>query len=126
MSGSMRNHRQCRHTGVLTLILVLCRVSLSLAAPPADAAALEQFEKKVRPLLVQHCQECHGPEKPRGGLRLDSAAGLARGGDSGAAVVPGHPEASRLIQAVRQTGQLKMPPKTKLSDAQIADLVAWI
>jgi cytochrome c553 len=103
-------------------------VAAALVAPAAAAPApdAEHFEKKVRPLLAAHCWQCHGPEKTRGGLRLDSAAGLARGGDSGPVVVAGKPEESRLIQAVRQTGDLKMPPKEHLTDQEIADLVAWV
>src|SRR5262245_14033300 len=70
--------------------------------------------------------KCHGPDKPKGGLRLDSAEGVARGGNTGAAINPGKPDVSLLIQAVRQTGDLKMPPKEKLTDREIADLVAWV
>jgi cytochrome c553 len=94
-------------------------------APPADAAA-EHFERKVRPLFVTHCLKCHGPEKSKGGLRLDSAASLTRGGDSGPAVIPGKPDESLLLRAVRQAGDVKMPPDSKLKDQEIADLIAWV
>src|SRR5258708_4721555 len=82
---------------------------VSVAADSPEIAVpspkvIEQFEKKVRPLLLARCGKCHGAEKTKGGLRLDSAAGLAAGGDSGPAVVQGKPDDSRLIQAVRQTG----------------------
>lgn len=92
-----------------------------LTAAPTD----EHFEKKVRPLLLAKCASCHGPEKIKGGLRLD-AAGIAKGGESGPVVVPGKPNESRLIQAVRQSGELKMPPNGKLKETEIADLVAWV
>ncbi len=65
-------------------------------------------------------------EKSKGGLRLDSAAAIAAGGDSGPVVVPGKPGESRLIEAIRYAGELKMPPKGKLSDAEIAELTEWV
>jgi cytochrome c553 len=112
-------------------LLLFAVVALGLpapatAAPPPSAAAAEHFEKKVRPLLLARCVKCHGPEKSKGGLRMDSAAGLAEGGQSGPVVLPGKPEASLLIQAVQQTGDLKMPPKERLKEQEIADLVAWV
>lgn len=100
------------------------------AVPAAeDAAAVEFFEQKIRPILVLHCSECHSSDskKQQGGLLLDSRAGWMRGGDSGAVIVPGDPEKSLLILAVRQTDKdLKMPPKQKLTDTQIADLESWV
>ena len=92
-----------------------------------DAKELEaEFETRVRPVLVAHCQSCHGAKKQEAGLRLDSAAGLKNGSDSGPVVVPGNVEQSLLIQAVRHTGNTKMPPKQKLSDAEIAALTKWV
>jgi mono/diheme cytochrome c family protein len=108
------------HRFVLTLLLLAPAAALR-AQQPAD-----HFEKKVRPLLLEKCASCHGPEKARGGLRLDTAAGLVKGGSNGAVVVAGKPDESPLIRAVRQTGDLKMPPKGKLTDQEIADLVAWV
>ncbi len=93
---------------------------------PASTAAAESFEKVIRPLLAARCWKCHGPEKSKGGLRLDSAQGLAKGGDSGEVVVPGQPEASLLVQAVRRQGEIKMPPDGRLEDREIAALVAWV
>jgi mono/diheme cytochrome c family protein len=90
------------------------------------AAALEHFEKRVRPLFIERCHKCHASEKAKGGLRLDSAEAIRRGGESGPVLVPGKPEESRLIQAIRHQGGLKMPPDGKLTEAQIADLVQWI
>jgi hypothetical protein len=110
-----------------TLILSVLATAL-LAAPlsAADSPATDHFEKRIRPLLIERCHKCHAGEKVKGGLHLDSAQGLRKGGERGAVVVPGKPEESRLIQAVRHEGGLKMPADGKLSEAQIADLVAWV
>jgi mono/diheme cytochrome c family protein len=97
------------------------------AAPAADSAATEFFEKKVRPVLAENCYQCHGADKQKAGLRLDSAAAARKGGESGPAVIPGEAEKSLLLKAVRQTDpDLKMPPKGKLKDAEVADLAAWV
>ncbi len=91
---------------------------------------IEFFEKKIRPLFTEHCYKCHSAtsEKIKGGLRLDTRDGVLKGGDTGPAIVTGDPEKSLLIKAVRYTDKdLQMPPKDKkLTDAQIADLVAWV
>ena len=87
------------------------------------------FEGKVRPVLVERCYECHssGAKKIKGGLVLDSRAGVMTGGDTGPAVYPGQPEASLLIQAVRHADpNLAMPPNGKLSDLEIANLETWV
>ena len=87
------------------------------------------FEAKIRPVLVTHCGKCHAStaEKLRGGLRLDSREGLRLGGDSGPAIVPGQPDESLLIRAIRYRDEdLRMPPKAKLPDAVVADFEAWI
>jgi cytochrome c553 len=114
---------------------LLAAISLVVAAPVVaqDKAItpeqLEFFEKKVRPALVQHCFECHATtaKKVKGGLLLDSRAGLLEGGDNGPAIVPGNPDKSRLIEAIRYTNvDLKMPRGGKLPDAVIADLTAWV
>src|SRR5262245_40528979 len=95
------------------LCAVLSVLALAAAAPaPAEkpsAQAVEHFEKHVRPVLVEKCVSCHGPDKHRGGLRLDSRKAALEGGDSGPAVVAGQPEKSLLIKAVRRQGELKMP-----------------
>ncbi|MBI5799902.1 MAG: PSD1 domain-containing protein [Verrucomicrobia bacterium] len=100
---------------------------------PATALTADQsafFENKIRPILAGHCLKCHSTAegKTKGGLALDTREGTLKGGDSGPAVVPGNPDKSSLIRAVRYTDpDLQMPPKgEKLSDAQIADLVAWV
>ncbi len=83
------------------------------------------FESKVRPLLAEHCQQCHGAKKQQGGLRLDTAAGFRSGGDSGALVQPGKPDESLLLRAVRHEGP-KMPPKKQLAPAEVAVLAQWV
>ena len=99
------------------------------AAFASNAAAEDDtqfFTQKVRPVLAQSCYKCHTTEQA-GGLRLDSHAAALKGGDSGPAIVAGQPGKSLLIEAVMQTGDLKMPPKSeKLSDGDIANLKEWI
>jgi hypothetical protein len=108
--------------------------SFTLATP---ARALDDdvafFEKKIRPVLVAHCYPCHSAEaeKLKGGLRLDTREGLLKGGENGPVIVPGQPEQSRLIAAIRHTNpDLQMPPAKdgagKLPEAVIADFVAWV
>src|SRR5690349_3572998 len=72
------------------------------------------FEAKVRPVLVGQCVKCHGPGAAKSNLRLDSRAGVLAGGDQGPAVVPGKPDESLLVAAVRHDDGLKMPPSSKL------------
>jgi mono/diheme cytochrome c family protein len=94
---------------------------------PPSPAQVEFFEKQVRPLLVEKCHQCHGADKQRGGLRLDSRASLLAGGDSGPVIVPGQPDKSRLVDAIHYRSEmLRMPPKGKLADEQIAALTAWV
>jgi hypothetical protein len=85
------------------------------------------FELKIRPILAGTCFKCHGGEKVSGGLRVDARAALLKGGESGSAIVPGDPEKSLLIRAIRHTDpELKMPPDKRLADAVVADFRAWI
>jgi hypothetical protein len=98
-------------------------------AAAADQAGIDFFERKIRPVLVEHCYGCHSEtaKKLRGGLLLDSRDGLRKGGDSGPAIEPGRPDRSLLIKAVRYTDEhLRMPPKGKLPDTLLADLEAWV
>ena len=99
----------------------------SLFGFESSAAEVDFFEKQVRPVLVEHCQKCHGAAKQWANLRLDSREAMLKGGDNGPAIVPGQPEASLLIRAVRHTDEnLKMPENGKLADGQIAALVRWV
>ena len=85
--------------------LVCACLSPAIAADPAakpSPEAIEFFEKKVRPVLADMCYSCHGEKKQSAGLRLDTAAGMKAGADNGPVVVPGAPEKSRLIAAIRR------------------------
>jgi mono/diheme cytochrome c family protein len=89
-------------------------------------AKVEFFEKKIRPILIANCYSCHSAEtNSKGGLRVDDINGLLTGGVSGAAIVPGNPADSLVIQAVRYEG-FEMPPKKRLTDEEIADLTQWV
>ncbi len=97
------------------------------AAEEPTAAENEFFEKQVRPVLVEHCHKCHGATKQWAGLRLDSREAILKGGDNGPAIIPGKPDESLLIRAVRHVDDnLKMPENGKLPDGQIAALVRWV
>lgn len=111
----------------LTLLVVLC--SAGLPGPGIGQSSQEGdfFEQRIRPLLAQNCHKCHTGEKKKGNLLLDSRPGLIKGGDSGPAIVPGQPDKSLLIKAVRYTDDvLRMPPRSKLTAEQIADLARWV
>ncbi len=84
------------------------------------------FENKVRPVLVEHCQKCHGPSKQQAGLRLDGASWLKKGADTGPVVVPGKPEKSPLFTTLSHETDMKMPPKGKLPQQTIDDIGRWI
>jgi hypothetical protein len=116
-----------RMTHALTLFVFFC-AALPLAAQELnDPAKIEFFETRIRPVLVQHCYECHAADAKivRGGLQLDSNIATLKGGDSGPSIVPGKPEDSLLISAIKHDS-LVMPPKSKLPDNVIADFETWI
>lgn len=117
----------------IALCIRFATLALVLSDPPITLGdeRLEFFEKSVRPALAEHCYKCHSAEAKelKGGLQLDLKAGWEKGGDSGEpAVVPGKPEESPLIHAVRhdRTDQAMPPNQPRLPDAVIADLVAWV
>jgi len=100
-------------------------------AAGADPAGVEFFEKKIRPVLTEHCYKCHSAEaekakKLKGGLHLDTRDGLLKGGESGPAVVAGDPKKSLLVQVLRYAGDTRMPPNGRLPDAVVADFAAWV
>jgi mono/diheme cytochrome c family protein len=103
-------------------------VCLLLGTSPAFAAGPVDYLRDVKPILASHCYACHGPSKQRSGLRLDTAAALLRGGNSGPAVIPGKSTASRLMQAVTGAADVPaMPPKgPRLTADEIDRLRAWI
>ncbi|MFN0125570.1 MAG: PSD1 and planctomycete cytochrome C domain-containing protein, partial [Verrucomicrobiales bacterium] len=113
-------------------VRVLARGPEVVTAAPATAVVdsaekLAFFEEKIRPLFISRCIECHGEEKQKGGLRLDSRAGWQKGGETGVAIVPGKPDESLLIKAVRYADKdLQMPPKKSLPPEEVAWLVEWI
>jgi hypothetical protein len=90
-----------------------------------DAEAVRFFESHVRPVLLTRCVGCHGPDKQKADLRVDSLAALLTGGESGAALVPGDVEASNLVAAIRHDGW-EMPPDGRLPDEQIAAIERWV
>jgi len=118
----------------LALILL---ASTSLAAdkpaadkPAADRKGLDFFESKIRPVLVRHCYKCHSAKAAstkmlKGGLQVDTRAGIRKGGETGPAVVPGQPKKSLLVAALKHDG-LEMPPKAKLPASIVADFEKWI
>src|SRR5712672_161167 len=113
--------------GARFLCFVTCALLVSAArAEEPTPEQIEFFEKRIRPLIVMNCSECHGEGRAKGGLRLTSGETLRRGGDSGEAIMPGKPDESLLIEAVSHRGDIKMPPKQKLADPEIADLRRWI
>ncbi len=116
---------------IATLLALAAYVSPVIAgeAGPADskvqAERVRFFEQRVRPLLVEKCNACHGAEKQKGGLRLDSREAMLKGGESGPAVVPGKPDESLLVEAVNYEG-LEMPPSGKLEPDEIEVLTRWV
>src|SRR5215510_11143309 len=106
--------------------ILLCLALLGLAAWPARPQNKDDFfETRVRPIFATECFSCH-TDSQLGGLRLDSREAMIRGGKSGPAIVPGDPDKSLLVIAIRQTGDLKMPKGGKLPQDQIDAIVQWI
>jgi cytochrome c len=104
----------------------------TVAAQSAPApGSVEFYSAKVKPIFEANCNRCHGGDNHRGGLNIDTMAGLLKGGHDGPVIVPGHPEQSLLVKLIRHEGPkddpMPMPPKgDKLSDADIATVTAWI
>src|SRR5690349_21680229 len=105
-------------------------LSSRILAADLSPAQLQFFENRIRPVLAENCYKCHSQqaEKVKGGLLLDTKEGLLKGGDTSPAIVPGYPEKSLLLKAIRYTdADLQMPPKgNKLPDTAIADVEAWV
>jgi hypothetical protein len=117
-----------RHGAAIAMVATLVAIGPGTPRARGDEptpAQLRFFEEKVRPLLAENCQRCHGGQKQKGHLRLDSLASVLTGGDNGPAIVPGKPEESLLIDAVHYDG-LEMPPTGKLDDEQVATLTRWV
>lgn len=113
-----------------TLLSHLCFFIPASIGGAAEPESLDFFEAKIRPVLIEHCYECHSVEsgKAKGGLRVDDREAVLRGGDSGPALVPGKPEESLLLAAIRHSDpDLEMPPrKDRLSDSILKDFGVWI
>src|SRR5437867_149241 len=130
-SVSIRGFNWLRALAMHAAFFILA-APVAAAAPKVEPAGLEFFERHIRPLLVEHCYKCHSAqaEKLKGGLLLDTREGVLKGGDTGPAILPGDPDKSLLIKAVRYTDpDLQMPPAKsggKLSDEQIHHLEAWV
>ena len=103
-------------------------LGLLATCPPRLEADPVDYLRDVKPILAKHCASCHGAAKPKGGLRLDTAAAALEGGDNGPAVVPGKADESLLLDAVTGDGGIERMPlkRPPLSDEQIATLRAWI
>lgn len=129
MKSSIRPARRPLPGLLFFVVIALFAPAASSADEPQrehSAEALEYFETHVRPLLVERCHDCHGPDSDEAGLRLDSREALLRGGDTGPALVPGRPEQSRLIEAISYRGDIQMPPDGKLADREIEILTQWV
>ena len=112
-----------------SLACLVVLVSASRAEDGATKEGLDYFEQHIRPLLAQRCYTCHSThsKKEEGGLLLDSRSGWAKGGEQGPAVIPGNPDASLLIRAVRYLdADLRMPPDKPLPKEAVARLEQWV
>ncbi len=115
-----------RHVLLLSICLLAMSLFKSAVAGESDKAGDEFFERRIRPLLAANCFSCHGKEK-KGGLSLESRAGMLAGGDGGTVVALGKPDDSRLLKAVKYADEeLQMPPSAKLGEQDIALLKEWI
>lgn len=110
---------------VVGLLVGFSHPERAIGQAPSAQEGFDWFESKVRPILLDHCYECHSGTRSEGGLLLDSRQGWAKGGQSGPAIVPGNVDDSLLIQAVEYHG-LEMPPSGKLADEQIETLIQWV
>ena len=114
-------------SALLMAFIVLSATCLPAAEPQPDQKQIHFFESKIRPLFIKHCYDCHGPDEQESGLRIDTFKGIVKGGKAGSLVVPGKPEQSLLVTAVKyQTPDLQMPPDEKLSKQEIEDLTNWV
>jgi len=107
-----------------TIAAITSGVMAQKTAEPAPGTA-EFYTQKVEPILDDNCYSCHA-EGQSGGLRLDTYDAILRGGGRGPSIVPGDPDTSILIQAIRRTGSLKMPPRHALEPGEVDVLVAWV
>ncbi|HEX5284925.1 MAG TPA: c-type cytochrome domain-containing protein [Bryocella sp.] len=109
---------------------LLARSSKAVQNSSPVEATPEYYAEHVQPIFRANCYRCHAGLNHRGGLHLDTREGLMHGGKDGSVIVPGHPEQSLLVKLIRHEGPAKdpkpMPPKSKVSDADIATITEWI
>ena len=135
-SCSLRSCIECKPPGGvswwsphLLAVTLMCVLSVTGTETVTSPEGTEFFEKNIRPLLAENCYPCHSAtsEKLKGGLHLDSRDGMLRGGDTRPAIIPGDPERSLLVDAVRYgNSDLQMPPKKRLTEREVSDLILWI
>ena len=120
--------QQANHsTHAVTICLaVFLGALLCLGAEAAEPPLDDFFENQIRPLLVRHCIDCHGPKKSESGLRLDSIDAAIKGGDRGPAIVPGVPQESLILKALHHEADLEMPPDEKLPNREIEIFTRWV
>ncbi|HEY6374725.1 MAG TPA: c-type cytochrome domain-containing protein [Edaphobacter sp.] len=115
---------------VVALMTLGLRVSVVQAAGQNEAARPEFYTTKVQPIFQANCYRCHGGMNHRGGLNIATRAGMMKGGRDGAVLVPGDPAKSLLVRLIRHEGPQNnpgpMPPKAKLSNADIATVERWV
>ena len=103
-------------------------VAAQASGPAANTT--EFYNQKVQPIFQANCYRCHGGPNHRGGLNINTYAGMIKGGHDGSVLVPGHPEQSLLIKLIRHEGPsndpMPMPPHNKISDADIATVTEWV
>ncbi|MBI5802161.1 MAG: PSD1 domain-containing protein [Verrucomicrobia bacterium] len=109
---------------------VACALPVFAQEKPLTPEENDYFESKIRPALIEHCHKCHSGDKDakiKGGLQLDSKAGLLKGGTTGPGLVAGQPDRSLIIKAMRYADpNLQMPPKDKVPDSVLADFENWV
>ncbi len=111
----------------LATVFAVSVVATGAHAESPTPEGAELFEKKIRPILVEKCQKCHGSQRQKGGLRLDSREAAFKGGETGPVIIAGHPEKSALVRAVNyEADGFQMPPTGKLDADSVAVLTDWV
>lgn len=111
-----------RHSAFLLLLIVTASASIQAQDPSSPGF----FESRIRPILIEHCIECHGESQKEAGLQLSSGQGFNHGSDSGKIFDPDLPDESLILRAIRYTDDVRMPPEGRLSDEQIRSMEQWI
>jgi len=110
--------------------MFVARSLLASSSVPSAANSPQYYAEHIQPILQSNCYRCHAGFNHRGGLQLDTRAGLMHGGKDGVVIIPGQPEQSLLVKLIRHEGPANdpkpMPPRGKLSDADIALITEWI